>query len=188
VPEPLVIRPAEPGDAASIGSIYDEAAAGGLATFATGPHPAEERRAWLAARGSRAPVWAGVMDGEVVAWSALAPLSHREWYAGVAEYTVYVAARRQGHGVGSRMLEALVREAPAFGYWKLVGMILPENTAGLALARGMGFRVVGTHRAHGRREGQWRDVAIVELHLEQGGTGSASEGLPESDPPAPATR
>lgn len=183
-----MIRLAEPGDAASIGAIYDEAAAGGLATFATGPHPAEERRAWLAARGRRAPVWAGVMDGEVVAWSALAPFSHREWYAGVAEYTVYVAARRQGHGVGGRMLEALVREAPGFGYWKLVGMILPENTAGLALARGKGFRVVGTHRAHGRREGRWRDVAIVELHLERGGTGSASEGLPESDPPAPATR
>jgi L-amino acid N-acyltransferase YncA len=188
VPDPLVIRPAEPGDAAAIGVIYDDAAAGGLATFATGPHPADERRAWLAARGPRAPVWAGVMEGEVVAWSALAPFSHREWYAGVAEYTVYVAARRQGHGLGGRMLQALVNDAPAFGYWKLVGMILPENTAGLALARRHGFRVVGTHRAHARREGRWRDVAIVELHLEQGRTGEASGGVPESDGPAPATR
>ena len=128
------------------------------------------------------------MDGEVVAWSALAPFSHREWYAGVAEYTVYVAARRQGHGLGGRMLQALVNDAPAFGYWKLVGMILSENTAGLALARGKGFRVVGTHRAHGRREGKWRDVSIVELHLERGPTGKAPEGLPESDGPAPATR
>ena len=183
-----MIRPAEPGDAAAIGVIYDEAADGGLATFATGPHPAEERRAWLAARGRRAPVWVGVMGGEVVAWSALAPFSHREWYAGVAEYTVYVAGRRQGHGVGGRMLDALVREAPALDYWKLVGMILPENTAGLALARGRGFRVVGTHRAHGRREGLWRDVAIVELHLEVDGTGNTPGGLPESDEGAPATR
>jgi hypothetical protein len=47
---------------------------------------------------------------------------------------------------------------------------------------------VGTHRAHGRREGRWRDVAIVELHLEQGPTGNAPGGLPESEPPAPATR
>ena len=183
-----MIRLAEPGDAAAIGAIYDEAAASGLATFATGPHPAEERRAWLAARPERAPVWAGVMEDEVVAWSALAPFSHREWYAGVAEYTVYVAARHQGRGVGHRMLQALVRDAPAFGYWKLVGMILPENAAGLALARGRGFRVVGTHRAHGRREGRWRDVAIVELHLGGEVTGNASEGLPESDGPEPATR
>jgi phosphinothricin acetyltransferase len=188
VPEPLVIRRAEPGDAAAIGVIYDEAAAGGLATFATGPHTADERRRWLAARGERAPVWAGERDGEVVAWSALAPFSHREWYAGVAEYTVYVAARHHGRGLGRQMLRALVREAPAFGYWKLVGMILPENAAGLALARGSGFRVVGTHRAHARREGRWRDVSIVELHLDGALMGDSSGGLTESEGPAPATR
>ena len=162
----LVIRPAEGGDAGSIGSIYDEAASGGTATFATGPHSARERRAWLAARSKRAPVWCGLLDGEVVAWSAIAPFSHREWYAGVGEYTVYVAGRCHGRGVGRGMLDALAAAAPSYGYWKLVGMILPENAAGLALALGAGFHVVGTHRAHGRREGEWRDVTIVERHLE----------------------
>lgn len=163
----LVIRRAEDADAEAIGRIYDEAAATGTATFATGPHTAGERRAWLAARGERAPVWSGVLGGEVVAWSALAPFSHREWYAGVAEYTVYVARRAHGRGIGRAMLRALIDEAPGFGYWKLVGMILPENAAGLALARGAGFRQVGTHRAHARRDGAWRDVTIVERHLEE---------------------
>jgi phosphinothricin acetyltransferase len=84
----------------------------------------------------------------------------------VAEYTVYVAAACQGKGHGRRMLDALIEAAPAYGYWKLVGMILPENAAGLALARRAGFRVVGTHLAHARREGRWRDVTIVERHLD----------------------
>ena len=118
-------------------------------------------------------------DGAVAAWSALAPFSHRPWYAGVAEYTVYVAAARQGRGIGGRMLDALLGEAPRYGYWKLVGMILPENAAGLALARRAGFRVVGTHLAHGRRDGRWRDVTIVERHLEAG-PGTATGGLTES--------
>jgi L-amino acid N-acyltransferase YncA len=165
VADPLLIRLATAGDAGAIGAIYDEAAASGFATFATGPHPASERRQWLAARPERAPVWCGVADGEVVAWSALAPFSHRPWYAGVAEYTVYVSAARQGRGIGARMLDALLEAAPSYGYWKLVGMILPENAAGLALARRAGFRVVGTHLAHGLREGRWRDVTIVERHL-----------------------
>jgi phosphinothricin acetyltransferase len=178
----LVIRRAEPRDAAAIGLVYDEAAASGLATFATGPHPAEERRAWLAARGPRAPVWVAEEAGDVIGWSALAPFSHRSWYAGVAEYTVYVAGSRHGRGIGRAMLARLIAEAPGFGYWKLVGMILPENAAGLALARGAGFRVVGTHRAHGRREGAWRDVTIVERHLERV-EGTASEGLTESASP-----
>jgi L-amino acid N-acyltransferase YncA len=162
----LVIRRAVAGDAGAIGRIYDEAAATGFATFATGPHPADERRAWLAARGDRAPVWCGEIGGEVVGWSALAPFSHRAWYAGVAEYTVYVAAAAHGRGIGRTMLRALIAEAPAFGYWKLVGMILPENAAGLALARGAGFREVGTHRAHALRDGAWRDVTILERHLD----------------------
>lgn len=161
-----MIRPARREDAAAIGAIYDEAAASGLATFATGPHTAEERRRWLAARDERAPVWCGEVDGEVVAWSAIAPFSHRPWYSGVGEYTVYVAGRWHGRGVGGRMLAALAGEAPRFGYWKLVGMILPENEAGLALARRHGFREVGTHRAHGRRDGVWRDVTLMERHLE----------------------
>jgi phosphinothricin acetyltransferase len=181
VSDALLIRRAEAGDAAAIGRIYDEAAATGSATFATGPHPASERRRWLAARAERAPVWCGVIEGGLVAWSALAPLSHRPWYAGVAEYTVYVERARHGTGIGGRMLEGLLEAAPAFGYWKLVGMILPENAAGLALARRAGFRVVGTHVAHARREGRWRDVTIVERHLDAPARpGRPAEGLTQS--------
>jgi L-amino acid N-acyltransferase YncA len=166
VSPPLRIRPATPADAGAIGAIYDEGVASGTATFAQGPHPADERRRWLAARPERAPVFVGESDGAVVAWSALAPFSHREWYAGVAEYTVYVTGRARGAGIGRRMLEHLVAEAPDLGYWKLVGMIFPENAPGLALARGAGFREVGTHRAHSRLRGEWRDVTVVERHLQ----------------------
>lgn len=162
-----LIRRAGPGDAGAIGAIYDEAIATGVATFAIGPHDQAERTAWLAARGERAPVWVLDDAGDVIGWAALAPFSHREWYDGVAEYTVYISATAQGTGAGGHMLDHLIGTAPGLGYWKLVGMILEGNAAGLALARGRGFREVGTHHAHGHVEGAWRDVTVVELHLEQ---------------------
>jgi phosphinothricin acetyltransferase len=161
----LRIRPAAPGDAAAIGAIYDEGIAEGDATFATGPHPEGERREWLSARPVNAPVFCAERDGLVVGWSALAPFSHRPWYAGVAEYTVYVSRAGRGGGVGGGLLRHLIATAPEHGYWKLVGMILPQNTAGMALALRHGFVVVGTHRAHGRIGGAWRDVTVVERHL-----------------------
>lgn len=167
-PRDRVIRRAEARDAGAIGAIYDKALATGVATFATGPHSAEERAAWLVARGPRAPVWVLEEDGVVLAWSALAPFSHRPWYDGVAEYTVYVDMSARGRGLGAEMLDGLIREAPALGYWKLVGMILEGNAAGLALATSRGFREVGVHRSHGRIGDAWRDVGIVELHLGEG--------------------
>ena len=137
-----------------------------MATFATGTHSAEERRGWLAGRSATAPVFVAERDGRVLGWSAIAPFSHRPWYSGVGEYTIYVATDARGGGLGRLMLDHLVIEAPAFGYWKLVGMIFPENAAGLALARGAGFRDVGVHRGHGRRDGSWRDILVLERHLE----------------------
>ncbi len=162
---PFAIRPATLNDAERIGAIYDEGISGGAATFATGPHGAEERRVWLAERAPRAPVFCATADGRVVGWSALAPFSQRPWYDGVAEYTAYVAHDARGTGVGRRLLEHLVGVAPEVDYWKLVGMILADNHAGLALATGSGFRVVGTYAAHGRIGQAWRDVTVVERHL-----------------------
>lgn len=162
----MLIRRAGSDDAAQIGRIYDEAIAEGTATFATGPHTADERRGWLSGRAATAPVFVAERAGAVIAWSAIAPFSHRSWYAGVGEYTVYVAAHARGAGVGRALLDHLIIEAPAFGYWKLVGLIFPENAAGLALAEGAGFIRVGRLRAHGRLSDEWRDIMLLERHLE----------------------
>ncbi len=160
------VRRAEPDDAATIGAIYDDAIADGTATFATGPHTPEERRGWLTGRAATAPVFVADRDGEVLGWSAVAPFSHRSWYSGVGEYTVYVAAHSRGVGIGRTLLDRLVTDAPAFGYWKLVGLIFPENAPGLALAHGAGFRDVGRLEAHGRMNDEWRDIMLLERHLE----------------------
>jgi L-amino acid N-acyltransferase YncA len=167
MPSPVLIRPAAPDDAGAIAMIYDEGIASGIATFASGPHSPDERRQWLAARGARAPVVVAELAGGVVGWGALAPFSHRPWYDGVAEYTAYVSGNARGAGVGRALVDHLIAIAPGLSYWKLVGMIFPENAPGLALARGAGFSIVGTHRAHARMSGEWRDVTLVERHLQQ---------------------
>jgi len=165
VSEPLLIRIARAADAEFIGRTYDEGIADGNATFATGPHSGEERTRWLAARPATAPVFCAHQQETPVGWSALAPFSHRPWYSGVAEYTAYVARDARGSGVGGQLLAHLLKTAPDYGYWKLVGMILADNAAGLRLADTHGFRTVGTHRAHSTLAGQWRDVIVVERHL-----------------------
>ena len=40
--------------------------------------------------------------------------------------------------------------------------IFPFNTASLGLCRSLGFREVGTYEKHGRLDGRWLDVVVVE--------------------------
>src|SRR5438067_1255542 len=67
------------------------------------------------------------VDGEVAGWAALSPVSARPVYRGVAEVSVYVANRARGRGVGTALLEALMREAEHHGIWTLQAGIFPEN-------------------------------------------------------------
>jgi L-amino acid N-acyltransferase YncA len=108
----------------------------------------------------------GIDDGRVVGWIALAPVSERCCYAGVAEVSVYVGAEARGRGVGSTLLEAVVASSERAGIWTIQTGVFPENEASLALCRRFGFRLVGTRRRLGQLDGIWRDVLLLERRSE----------------------
>ncbi len=64
-------------------------------------------------------------------------------------------------------LDVWLGEAEQRGYWKLIGLLFSSNTGSLKLIHRCGFREVGTHRRHGRLDGEWRDVLVVERLLEE---------------------
>jgi L-amino acid N-acyltransferase YncA len=100
--------------------------------------------------------------GEVLGWNALSPVSRRQVYAGVAEFSIYVAERARGRGIGAALLKALIEVSEREGIWTLQSGIFPENTASLELCRRFGFRVVGTRERVGNMNGRWRDVVLLE--------------------------
>jgi L-amino acid N-acyltransferase YncA len=154
----LVIEEMRAGDWPAISEIYAEGIATGQATF-------EQRvPSWEDWDRHHLPACRLVArrDGDVVAWAALAPVSSREVYRGVAEVSMYVAAAERGSGVGRRLGEALVAASERAGIWTLEGWIFPENEASLALCESFGCRVVGVRERLGRMGDRWRDVLLVE--------------------------
>ena len=95
-------------------------------------------------------------------WAALSPFSRRPVYQGVAEASVYVERSRQGKGLGTQLLENLIRESERRQYWTLLVKIFPENEPSLGLARRLGFREVGALHRIGKLNGVWRDVILFE--------------------------
>jgi phosphinothricin acetyltransferase len=100
--------------------------------------------------------------GQVIAWAALAPVSSRPCYAGVAEASLYVAGDHRGRGIGKRLLQALIESSERNGIWSLYGATFPENTASIQLQLSCGFRIVGRRERIAQRHGVWRDTIITE--------------------------
>jgi L-amino acid N-acyltransferase YncA len=161
--ERMQLRGAMPEDAEAVAAIYNEGIEERQATFETRLRSAAELRERIGSE--RLPFLVAERAGRVEGWASLAPYSQRQVYAGVAEVSVYVARAARGHGMGTRLLEALVAEAGGRGFHKLLGKLFETNSASVALVQRCGFRRVGIHRRHGRLEGEWRDVVLVERLL-----------------------
>jgi L-amino acid N-acyltransferase YncA len=157
----LTVRAAEDADAAAIAHIYNEGIEERSSTFETTPRTAEDVLGWLRA-GDRLPVLVAERDARPLGWGRILRYSDRAAYAGVGEVSVYVQHAARGQGIGRRLLEELEGRARELGYWKLTGKLFPENAASVALVRRCGWREVGLHLRHGRLEGTWRDVLVVE--------------------------
>jgi len=156
------VRDLRPGDWPEVARIFAEGIATGNATFETAV-PSWE--AWDAAHLPEHRLVAD-RDGRVVGWTALAPVSSRCCYAGVAEVSAYVAEGAREQGVGAELLAALVERSERSGIWTLETGVFPENDPSLALLRRFGFRVVGVRERIGQMHGLWRDVVFLERRSE----------------------
>ena len=100
--------------------------------------------------------------GRVVGWVALAPMSSRACYQGVAEVSVYVAQAYAGRGIGSKLLASAIEESERNGIWTLYVSVFPENLATIRLHERHGFTTLGTRRKIAKLDGRWRDTLILE--------------------------
>ena len=162
LPADVVTRPTVEADLPAVLDIYAEGLATRNATFETRVPTADEMRArWLPDL-----AWVAEVDGEVVGWTAITPVSSRECYAGVGESSVYVAESARGRGVGKALLFTQVTEADKAGMWTLQTSIFPENRASLALHHSAGYRTLAVRTRVARLDGAWRDTVLLERRSE----------------------
>jgi phosphinothricin acetyltransferase len=144
-----------------VAAIWADGIATGNATFETEPP------SWSSfdATRHREGRFVAEVDGAVVGWAAIAPVSTRPCYAGVVENSVYVASAARGSGIGSALMEALVEAARQAGIWTIQTSVFPTNAASVALHERAGFRVVGRRERIAELDGVWRDTLFLELRL-----------------------
>ena len=153
------VRAALPADAEAIARIYNQGIEDRVATFETRLRSIAEVDDWF---DGRHPIVVVENADETIAFAATFPYRSRDCYAGIAEASLYVARGSRGLGAGKLALAALLKHAEQAGFWKLVSRVFPENHASRRLIGSLGFREVGIYHKHGKLDGVWHDVVIVE--------------------------
>jgi len=135
---PVSIEPMSEQDWGAVRAIYLEGIATSNATFeTTAPDWAKRDAGHL-----RACRLVARLQGDVLGWAALSPVSNRSVYTGVAEVSVYVAQRPRGQVVGSKLLASLVEASEREGIWTLQAGIFPENVPASCCTCGSAFALL----------------------------------------------
>ncbi|MBQ7032954.1 MAG: N-acetyltransferase [Clostridia bacterium] len=149
----------EKEDLGAVLEIYRQGIETGTATFVTECPTAEE---WDAGHRPDGRL-VFVLDGTIVGFTALSPISQKEAYRGAAEVSIYIGEGYKRQGIGKKLLLALREEAEKCGYWTLYSSVFSTNTASLRLHETCGFRTIGYREKIAKDKfGIWQDATLME--------------------------
>jgi ribosomal protein S18 acetylase RimI-like enzyme len=164
----MLIRPLTPADARAFWALRLRGFEESPTSFNTEPdewraHPVPEAEQLLGhATGTPDDVVLGAFDAELVAHMGLRREPRRKRSHKAKLWGLYVAPEARGHGVGLRLVEALVERARKMpGLTVLELTVMAGNARALAIYHRVGFRRFG----YQERATKIDDIYVAEEHL-----------------------
>jgi phosphinothricin acetyltransferase len=77
--------------------------------------------------------------------------------------SIYVDQEYRGHGVGTALVNELIKKSEKAGFWSIYSAIISINKASIALHKKCGFREIGyRERIAKDRFGEWQNTTLME--------------------------
>ncbi|MGN3973098.1 N-acetyltransferase family protein [Tsuneonella sp. SYSU-LHT278] len=165
----LHIRSAIPADAEAVAAIYAHHVLTGTASFDTDPPSASrwtDKIGDILARGW--PFLVAECGGAVAGYAYASQFRDRPAYARTCEDSIYVASGLTGQGIGTVLLEALVKAARDCGFEQMIAVIGGAEPASATLHAKAGFVEAGRMLKVGHKFGRVLDTLYMQLDLTAG--------------------
>ena len=159
------IRSCQPGDAPALCEIYNHYVLETHVTFESKPVEEAEMRRRIQEVTRRYPWLVYERAGRVLAFTHLSCWNPRSAYLHTAESSIYLDRSETGHGIGTELYGALLKNAEDASLHTLIGVIALPNDASVALHEKLGFEKAGHFVEVGRKFDRWVDVGYWSLAL-----------------------
>ena len=161
--EKPTIRKAAASDADIIAEIYNESIRAVDSTMIDIPIDGEEILQQMNGFSDREAYYVMEADDYVVGWGVIKRFKKGPAYAFTGETSVFLRRSETQKGYGTRLKKYLLDQCEALGYHHLVARIWASNAHSIAYNQRFGYDVVGIQKEVGHMNGQWRDVALLQL-------------------------
>lgn len=161
----MELRKATLDDAEAIREIYNYEVLNSLVTLDLTPRSEAEQRHWIAEHSGVYPAIVAVIDGRVAGFASLSPYRPRPGYSTTVEDSIYVGADYRKQGVGTALLNEILKLAEQHGFHSCMARVMADHQASLSLHESCGFFVVGIEREVGRKFGKWLNIALLQKLL-----------------------
>ena len=162
------IRPATMKDSPGIRRLRNAAVRESLAIWTSVEQDPVQAEAWLAPMVQRGTALVAHVDGrpqKIVGFAVAGAWHSYEGYARTVEDSIYLSPAAQGHGLGSRLLAALIEASRAAGDRTMIALVEAGNVTSVRLHERYGFTIVGTVPQAGEKLGQLLDLTLMSRSL-----------------------
>ena len=153
---------------AEILAILNEAIANSTALYDYRPRTMAMMDAWFDGKTKGHYPVIGAVDesGRLLGFATYGMFRERPAYKYTVEHSVYVDRECRGHGIGRRLLAALIERAKLQEYHVLIGGIDADNAVSIELHKKFGFTFCGEIREAGFKFGRWLHLVFYQLILD----------------------
>ncbi|MFM5903815.1 MAG: N-acetyltransferase family protein [Microbacteriaceae bacterium] len=162
------IRAAAKEDLLQVAEIYNYYVRNSVVTFDLEPMPLEDWHKKLEnLEGLKLPfLVAQSASGQVLGFAYVAPWRQKAAYRRTVENSIYLKPAAIGKRLGSRLLEALIKESKANGVKEIVAVISDKGAeSSIALHERFGFKHQGHLGKVGFKFGRWLGTVLMQKSL-----------------------
>ncbi len=164
----MLIRDARDSDLDAILEIHNRAIRESLAIWTEEEATRAERELWLSDHVAAGhPVIVAEVDGRLAGYAAYGSWRTKTGYRHTVENSVYLHEDFHRQGIGRALMVELITRARAAGIHVMIAAIEAGNTGSIELHRRLGFEEPVILREVGTKFGQWLDLAMMRLVLDE---------------------
>ena len=122
----------------------------------------KQQQIWFNEHTEKNPILVAECNQQIKGWAALSQWSDRCAYSDTAEISLYVKSNHQKQGIGTKLIEEILKQGKRVGLHTIIARITEGNQESIQMHEKQGFQQIGIMKEVGWKFNKRLDVYLLQ--------------------------